>query len=75
MMSRTRFFILKRSAGDSAALKKTALWDLHKSLNATMGGFAGWDMPMIYKGHSIPDSVAWTRQGNDKRLTNTEKKS
>ena len=22
-----------------------------------MGPFAGWDMPMIYKGVSIPDSV------------------
>jgi len=38
-------------------LKKTALWQLHKDLQATMGPFAGWDMPMIYKSHSIPESV------------------
>ena len=28
-----------------------------KDLKATMGPFAGWDMPMIYKGVSIPESV------------------
>ena len=32
------------------------LW-LFEDLKATMGPFAGWDMPMIYKGVSIPDSV------------------
>ena len=32
------------------------LWT-YKDLKATMGPFAGWDMPMIYKGVSIPDSV------------------
>ena len=28
-------------------LQKTALWQLHRDLKATMGAFAGWDMPMI----------------------------
>jgi len=46
---------------EKSTLRKTALWQLHKDLKATMGAFAGWDMPMIYKGVSIPDSVKWTR--------------
>lgn len=62
MMSLRRIiYVSTRDAGNASQLKRTALWEMHKSLNGTMGPFAGFDMPMIYKGHSIPDSVAWTR--------------
>jgi len=52
----------RRLASSKVKLKKTALWDLHKSLNAKMGPFAGWDMPMIYKELTQRESTAWTRE-------------
>lgn len=61
MSLRRIIYVSTRDAGNASQLKRTALWEMHKSLNGTMGPFAGFDMPMIYKGHSIPDSVAWTR--------------
>ena len=38
------------SAPTRAALKRTALNGLHKSLGAKMVDFCGWDMPVEYSG-------------------------
>lgn len=35
---------------DESALKRTALWDLHRELGARMVPFAGYDMPVQYEG-------------------------
>ncbi|KAL3229028.1 Aminomethyltransferase, mitochondrial [Nakaseomyces bracarensis] len=45
----------------TSALKKTALYDLHVSLGATMVPFAGYSMPVLYKGQSHIESHLWTR--------------
>ncbi|CAG58515.1 uncharacterized protein GVI51_D04301 [Nakaseomyces glabratus] len=52
--------VLKRF--NSTALKKTALHDLHVSLGGTMVEFAGYSMPVLYKGQTHIESHLWTRQ-------------
>ena len=37
-----------------------------------MGPFAGWDMPMIYKGVSIPDSVKVSFEYRKFKISNFE---
>eukprot|EP01046_Picozoa_sp_COSAG06_P077281 COSAG06_NODE_25088_length_645_cov_1.841398_1_plen_71_part_01 len=39
-----------RGFADSAALRKTPLWQLNKDLGGTMVEFGGWDMPVKYAG-------------------------
>ncbi|GMG22012.1 unnamed protein product [Ambrosiozyma monospora] len=46
---------------DSTNLLKTPLYDLHVELNATMVPFAGYSMPVLYKGQSHIESHRWTR--------------
>ena len=48
--------VLPVGFGSLPVVIKSKLWTF-KDLKATMGPFAGWDMPMIYKGVSIPESV------------------
>ncbi|CAH02226.1 glycine decarboxylase subunit T [Kluyveromyces lactis] len=50
------------SSPGSAALKKTALYDLHVSLGGTMVPFAGYSMPVLYKGATHIESHQWTRE-------------
>jgi len=47
--------ILKKS-------KKTALFDLHKSLGGKITNFHGWELPMQFSDHGILDSCLHTRQ-------------
>ncbi|CCE65663.1 hypothetical protein TPHA_0M00880 [Tetrapisispora phaffii CBS 4417] len=55
-------FICKRfSSTSSQGLKKTALFDLHIELGATMVPFAGYSMPLLYKGQTHVESHKWTR--------------
>lgn len=42
-------------------LKKTALHDLHVELGGNMVPFAGYSMPVVYKGQSHIESHKWTR--------------
>lgn len=42
-------------------LKKTALHDLHVSLGGTMVPYAGYSMPVLYKGQTHIESHNWTR--------------
>lgn len=44
-----------------AGLKKTALHDLHVELGGNMVPFAGYSMPIVYKGQSHIESHKWTR--------------
>lgn len=50
------------SSAGAAALKKTALYDMHVSLGATMVPFAGYSMPVLYKGQTHIESHKWTRE-------------
>lgn len=43
-------------------LLKTPLYDTHVKLGATMVPFAGYSMPVLYKGQSHIQSHNWTRQ-------------
>lgn len=43
-------------------LLKTALYDRHKSLKATMVDFGGWEMPVQYPGGIIQEHLATRRQ-------------
>ena len=42
--------------------KQTPLYDAHVSQGAKMGEFAGFDMPLEYKGQSHTESHKWTRE-------------
>lgn len=42
---------------DTASLKKTALFDLHKELGARMVPFAGYEMPVQYKGGILTEHL------------------
>ena len=55
------YSISKVSTRLNSTLKKTALYDLHVSLGATMVPFAGYSMPVIYKGQTQVESHNWTR--------------
>ena len=50
------------SSASSSSLKETPLYDLHTSLGAKMGPFAGYSMPLTYPPHSHADSHLWTRK-------------
>lgn len=60
MLSRV---ISKRFNSSQAAsnLKKTALYDLHVELGGTMVPFAGYSMPVLYRGQTHIESHNWTR--------------
>lgn len=60
MLSRTA---TKRFNSNQAAsnLKKTALYDLHVELGGTMVPFAGYAMPVLYRGQTHIESHNWTR--------------
>ena len=45
----------------NSTLKKTALHDLHVSLGGTMVPYAGYSMPVLYKGQTHIESHNWTR--------------
>ena len=51
----------KRLYSSHAALKHTALHDLHVELGGDMVPFAGYSMPVVYKGQSHIESHRWTR--------------
>ena len=55
------FSLSKISIRLNSTLKKTALYDLHVSLGATMVPFAGYSMPVLYKDQSQVESHNWTR--------------
>ncbi len=48
-----------RLAADGVLLMKTSLYNDHVTLGARMVPFAGWDMPLVYRG-IIPEHL-WTR--------------
>lgn len=50
-----------RFNSSQAGLKKTALHDLHVQLGGDMVPFAGYSMPIVYKGQSHIESHKWTR--------------
>ncbi|CDO92297.1 unnamed protein product [Kluyveromyces dobzhanskii CBS 2104] len=50
------------SSGSGSAIKKTVLHDLHVSLGGTMVPFAGYSMPVLYKGTTHIESHNWTRE-------------
>ncbi|QLL32147.1 hypothetical protein HG536_0C03150 [Torulaspora globosa] len=60
MLSRT---ISRRFNSTNAVsnLKKTALYDLHMELGGTMVPFAGYSMPVLYRGQTHIESHNWTR--------------
>ncbi|KAJ2610963.1 hypothetical protein H4S08_003385 [Coemansia sp. RSA 1365] len=45
----------------TGALRRTALYDLHKAHGAKFGPFAGWDMPLVYADQGALDSHLHTR--------------
>ncbi|KAJ2808683.1 hypothetical protein H4R20_000715 [Coemansia guatemalensis] len=45
----------------TGALRRTALYDLHKAHGARFGPFAGWDMPLVYADQGALDSHLHTR--------------
>ncbi|CCH62236.1 hypothetical protein TBLA_0G02990 [Henningerozyma blattae CBS 6284] len=49
------------SSVTKASLKKTALHDLHVELGGTMVPYAGYSMPVLYKGQTHIESHNWTR--------------
>jgi aminomethyltransferase len=53
--------MLRRSYSTAAPLLKTPLYDLHTTLGADMVEFAGYAMPILYKGQSHIESHLWTR--------------
>lgn len=59
MMSATVFKRLNSTS--TQALKKTALYDFHVELGATMVPFAGYSMPVLYKDQTHIESHLWTR--------------
>ncbi|ODV73082.1 glycine decarboxylase subunit T [Cyberlindnera jadinii NRRL Y-1542] len=50
------------STASSTPLLKTPLYNLHISLGGDMVEFAGYAMPVLYKGFSHIDSHRWTRE-------------
>lgn len=54
--------MLRRSYSTASPLLKTPLYGLHTSLGADMVEFAGYAMPILYKGQSHIESHLWTRQ-------------
>lgn len=50
------------STETSTDLLKTPLYDVHVDLGATMVPFAGYSMPVMYKGQTHIQSHNWTRQ-------------
>ncbi|CAI4056351.1 hypothetical protein SUVZ_02G1520 [Saccharomyces uvarum] len=57
-MSTLKNLVFKRF---NSNLKKTALHDLHVSLGGTMVPYAGYSMPVLYKGQTHIESHNWTR--------------
>lgn len=54
--------VIKRfNSTTSDGLLKTPFYDLHLELQGTMVGFAGYSMPVLYKGQSHIQSHDWTR--------------
>ncbi|KAH3687821.1 hypothetical protein WICPIJ_001196 [Wickerhamomyces pijperi] len=51
----------RRSYSTAPALLKTPLYKLHESLGADFVDFAGYAMPILYKGQSHIESHHWTR--------------
>lgn len=49
------------SSTTSEGLNKTPFYDLHLELKGTMVDFAGYSMPVLYKGQSHIESHNWTR--------------
>ncbi|PIA13459.1 hypothetical protein COEREDRAFT_49171 [Coemansia reversa NRRL 1564] len=45
----------------TGALRRTALYELHKAHGAKFGPFAGWDMPLVYADQGALDSHLHTR--------------
>ncbi len=56
-----RLPIITKRYSSSSTLVKTPLFDLHVENNATMVPYAGYSMPVLYKGQSHIDSHKWTR--------------
>ena len=48
--SSNKYEIFTRSFGTSETLVKTALYDMHKELGGDMVPFAGYELPVLYKG-------------------------
>ena len=59
------------TAASSEALVKTALNDLHKELGGDMVPFAGYELPVLYKGSDnggVMKEHLWCRSDNGARL-------
>jgi aminomethyltransferase len=63
--SSTRSVVRRTLATSSESLVKTSLNDLHKELGADMVPFAGYELPVLYKGENggVMKEHLWCREG------------
>lgn len=55
------FQLRKRYLATSSDLVKTALNELHKELGGDMVPFAGYELPVLYKGDGVMKEHLWCR--------------
>lgn len=60
----SRAFAAATADGSSESLMKTALYDLHKELGGDMVPFAGYELPVLYKGENggVMKEHLWCRE-------------
>ena len=56
------------TSGDDDSLIKTALYDLHKELGGDMVPFAGYSLPVLYKGLGVMKEHLWCRSDGKSSL-------
>ncbi|CAK9440094.1 uncharacterized protein LODBEIA_P41940 [Lodderomyces beijingensis] len=54
-------FIVQKRLASTAGLLRTPLYDAHVELGGKMVDYAGFEMPVLYKGQSHVDSHNWVR--------------
>ncbi len=54
---------MAKTASETAELKRTPLFELHKEQRARMVGFAGWEMPIQYTGITLEHQAVRQRAG------------
>jgi aminomethyltransferase len=54
---------MAKTASETAELKRTPLFELHKEQQARMAGFAGWEMPIQYTGITLEHQAVRQRAG------------
>ena len=56
------------AGGDDSSLIKTSLYDLHKELGGDMVPFAGYSLPVLYKGLGVMKEHLWCRSDGKSSL-------